>query len=156
MAAAGSPASDEFLREQADEAARALQQGFNDFKAALAGKVDPRQLPRKFPFLMVGAVAAASFAAAVVAIPSKEQQELKRLERIRRALHPEPEVPKAVKKAADAAAKADGQQKGPLWVTLLREGIQAARPLLVALVTASIKAKQNTNAPPPDAAHDQS
>ncbi len=112
-----------------------------ELKAALAGTVDPRNLPRRFPFLTVGAVAAASFAAAVVAIPSREQQELKRLERIRKAMYPDPEPAKA---SAGDGEKPTGKptDKTPLWVTLVKEGIQAARPLLVALVTASIKAKQ--------------
>jgi hypothetical protein len=156
VAAAGSPASDAFLREQAEEARRAVLNGLDQLKAAVAGTMDPRNLPRRFPFVTVGAVALAAFATAVVAIPSREQQELKRLERIRRAMYPEPEVAKDASKDAKAAAEqakaaANGEAaKPPLWVTLLREGVQAARPLLVALVTASLKAKQNA-VPDPNA-----
>ena len=40
---------------------------------------------------LIGSAVAAGFVAAVLAIPSKEQQELKKLEKIRRALHPEVE-----------------------------------------------------------------
>ena len=149
-AAAGSPAGDAFLREQADEARRALTKGMADLKATVAAKVDPRHLPRKFPFVAVGAVAVAGFATALLTIPSKEQQELKRLERIRRAMYPDPKPPKAEKAAVDKA-KAEGD-KTPLWVTLTKEGIQAARPLLVALVTASLKARGNTPNEPPSAA----
>ena len=141
-AATGSPGGDAFLREQADEARRALAKGFEDLKATVAAKVNPRHLPRKFPFVTVGAVAVAGFAAALLAIPSKEQQELKRLERIRRAMYPEPKPPKADKAAVDKA-KAQGD-KTPLWVTLVKEGVQAARPLLVALVTASMKASEKS------------
>ena len=120
-------------------------QGFNDLKAALAGKVDPRNLPRRYPFLTIGGVAAAGFVAALLTIPSKEQQELRRLERIRRAMYPEPEPAKA-KAPASAEEKA---AKAPLWMTLVKEGIQAARPVLVSLVTASIKAKQQADSVPP-------
>ena len=140
-AAGGSPVSDAFLREQADEARKALAAAAEQLKAALAGTLDPRALPRKYPFITVGVVAAAGFAAALLAIPSKEQQELKRLERVRRAMYPEPEVPKEAKKAVEDAKAAAA--KPPLWVTLVREGVQAARPLLVSLVTAGIKAKQS-------------
>ena len=61
-------------------------------------------------------------------------------------MHPEPEVPKGVKGAA-AGSKAAGE-KTPLWITLVKEGVQAARPLLVSLVTASIKAKQDAGSTP--------
>ena len=121
----------------------------NDLKAALARGADPRQLPRKFPFLTVGAVAVTGFVAAVLTIPSKEQQELRRLERIRRAMYPDPEPVKGSAAAAGKAVDDAKSSKPPLWVTLVREGITAARPLLVSLVTASIKAKQNPEPPPP-------
>lgn len=149
-AAAGSPAVDAYLRKQAEEARVALTQGFNDIRVALARGADPRNLPRKFPFVTVGTVAVVGFAAALLTIPSREQQELRRLERIRRAMYPEPakaeaNVEKSASKAAEKAAKP------PLWMTLVREGVSAARPILVSLVTASIKAKQQTGqATPPD------
>ena len=155
-AKAGSPAVDAYLREQAEEARAALTQGFNDLKVALSRGVDPRQLPRKFPFITVGAVAVTGFVAAVLTIPSKEQQELRRLERIRRAMSPDPEPVKDRGSDADRAAEKAAAKAGkpPLWVTLVREGVTAARPLLVSLVTASIKAKQNPEPPPPAAAPD--
>ena len=149
----GSPAVDSYLRDQAEEARAALTQGLNDLKVALARGVDPRQLPRKYPFITVGAVAVTGFVAAMLTIPSKEQQELRRLERIRRAMYPDPEPVKGkiadVDQAAEKAAAKAG--KPPLWVTLVREGVTAARPLLVSLVTASMKAKHNPEPPPPPA-----
>ena len=148
-AAAGSPVGDAFLREQAQEARLALTRGVNDLKAALAGTLDPRQLPRRFPFITVGAVAVAGFAAAWLAIPSREEQELRRLERIRRAMYPEPEKPKVAPSTASEEAE---KAKPALWVSLLTAGIQAARPILVNLVTASLKARQEAAANPPPAA----
>ncbi len=120
--------------------------GVNDLKAALAGTLDPRLLPRRYPFITIGAVAVSGFVAALIAIPSREQQELKRLERIRRAMYPEPEPAKAPPSNGDGTAE---KAKTPLWMTLVREGIQAARPVLVSLVTASIKARQDAANPPP-------
>ena len=142
----GSPVDDAYLRGQAEAARKALLAGFDDLKATLAGTVDPRAIPRRFPIATLGAVAATGFVAALLAIPSKEQQELRKLERIRQALHPDPEPAKDVKQAATKAAAAAA--KPPLWVTLLREGVQAARPLLVAMVTSSLKAKQGGDPPP--------
>jgi len=80
----------------------------------------------------------AGFIAAVLTIPSREEQELKRLERIRRAMYPEPEPVKPAK----PEGVAETAVKTSIWVTLLREAVQAARPLLVSLVTASLKARQ--------------
>ncbi len=141
---------DAYLRKQADEARQAVAQGVNDLKVALARGVDPRVLPRKFPFITVGAVAVTGFVAALMVIPSREQQELRRLERIRRAMTPDPEP--ARKAAAKAEATADkavkGESKTPLWMTLVKEGVQAARPILVSLVTASLAAKKQQNEHP--------
>lgn len=142
-AAAGSPAVDSYLRSQAEEARAALFEAVNGLKAAVAQGVDPRQLPRKFPFITVGAVAVTGFVAALLTIPSREQQELRRLERIRRALHPVEEPAK--EKGSDGQRAADKAAKPQLWVTLVREGVQAARPILVSLVTASLKAKQSAD-----------
>jgi hypothetical protein len=142
VAAAGSPGGDAFLREQADEARAALARGLDDLKAAVAGTIDPRQLPRRYPIWTISGVAVAGFVAAVLTIPSREEQELKRLERIRRAMYPEPEPPKP----PHAEAVAEKAAKASLWVTLLREAVQAARPMLVSLVTASLKAHQQERA----------
>jgi hypothetical protein len=136
----GSPGDDAFLRQQAEEARAALSRAANDLKAAVAGTLDPRLIPRRYPFITVGAIAVTGFLAALVAIPSREQQELKRLERIRRAMYPQPEPTKPAQ--ADGHAPSDAAAKPPLWVTLLREGVQAARPILISLVTASLKARQ--------------
>ena len=62
-------------------------------------------------------------------------------------MYPKPEVPKEAKAAAEKAAAEAG--KPPLWATLLKEGVQAARPLLVSLVTAQMNAKKQAAEPPP-------
>ncbi len=136
--------TDAYLREQAEEARKAILQGLTDLKATLAGTLDPRAVPRRFPIATLGAVAATGFVAAILTIPSREQQELRRLERIRKAMYPPADVPKDAKQAVGSAAGQAAAEvaKPPLWVTLMREGIQAARPLLVAMITASLKAKQ--------------
>lgn len=114
-------------------------------KVAVADKVDPRELTRRFPFVAIGTMLVAGFATAVVAIPSREQQELKRLERIRKAMHPEVTPPKSAK---SDKADADGQPqaKGPLWLSIAKEVLQLVRPMLTTLVTAKL-AQQDKPAP---------
>ena len=105
----------------------------------MAEKADPRQLMRKFPFVTLGSTVAVGFAAALLTIPSREQQELRRLERIRRAMHPELTPPKP---AATKAANGEVPAKGPLWLSIAKEVLQAVRPMLTALVTAKLAANK--------------
>src|SRR4051794_28407673 len=78
----------QFLTNQVNEASAAIGQAFSALKADLSKGLDPKALTDKYPWLTVGAAAVAGFVAASAVVPSKEQQALKRLERIERALHP--------------------------------------------------------------------
>jgi hypothetical protein len=117
----------DYLARQAEVAKLAISRALSDAKAALAEGLDPKEWTRRYPFVAVGSAIAAGFAAAVLTIPSKEQQELHKLEKIRRAMHPEPE----------SAKEAKAEQK-PLWSTLLHEAVQLIRPVLVSAVSAGI------------------
>ena len=124
----------EYLQKQTADAQKAIAEAVQKLKVAVADKANPRQLMRKFPFVTLGSTIAVGFVAAVVAIPSWEQQELKRLERIRRAMHPE----LAPKPAAKNAGTGEAPAKGPLWLSITKEVLQAVRPMLTALVTAKL------------------
>lgn len=80
----------DYLAEQARQAASAIGSVFSAFKSDLAKGVDPATLAKQHPWIALGAAAVAGFAAASTVIPSKEEQALKKLSRIERALHPEP------------------------------------------------------------------
>ncbi len=86
--------------------------------------------------MMAALAAAAGFAAAEVAVPSKRQQELKRWIAIERA-------------AAAVDGNGNGHKPQPprppepsFLATLGKEALSAVRPLLVGLVTSAVAANQ--------------
>ncbi len=125
----------EFLRLQAKLAREGATRAINETKLALAAKLDPRGVARKHPILTILSASVAGFAAASATIPSKKEQELRRLERLHRATHPEP-----VASIADGKAK---PSKPPLshsiWSTIIHELITLIKPILLASITASVK-----------------
>jgi hypothetical protein len=129
----------EFLHQQAEQAQLAIGQALANARAALAEGMDPREWTKKYPIVAVGSALVAGFAAAVMTIPSKEQQEITRLQRIQEALHPEPKE----------KSNGNGQPKPaePMWMKLLHEAVQLIRPVLGSLLFAGIKSQA---APAPD------
>jgi hypothetical protein len=85
--------------------------------------------------MAIGTAAVAGFAAIVVAVPSKQERELRRLERIREAMNPVP--PNPVETNGSTAKPAEKHSWGAV---LLREMIQLIRPVLMTAITAGIKA----------------
>ena len=151
--AAPSPVADEseFLQQQVDEAKAALAATLSDAAAALKDGVDPATWARRYPLLAIGSALLAGFAAAAVTVPSKEQQELKKLEKLARALRPAAAVP-AGEKAAGAPSPATAEEsKKPIWMTLLHEAISLLRPALVSMLSAYIGS--HNSAPPPSNGH---
>jgi hypothetical protein len=141
----------EFLRLQAEQAKVNVQRALNDAKAALAKGIDPRPVARKHPWISIASAAVAGFVAAVVAIPSKEEMEVRRAERLRRAMNPDPPRPPA---AATNGKDQKAAEKISLGALLVKELIQLIRPVLMAAITASVKAGANppvaSNPPPPE------
>jgi hypothetical protein len=83
-----------------------------------------------------------------VLVPSREQQALKKLAEIERALNPEPrrraereldEHPDSVDGKAGAEGYKSGRQS--FMTALLGEAIKAVRPALISLLTAGVTAK---------------
>jgi hypothetical protein len=135
---------DEYLRRQAEEAKAAVAKALLQAKQALAGSVDPSALTRKHPWLAIGSAVAAGFAAAAAAIPSKEQQRLRRAEKLRQAMHPDP--PAAA--AAGNGKTGEAKPPQPFAQVLLHEAIQLVKPVLIAAITASIKGSEPPSPPP--------
>jgi hypothetical protein len=134
----------DFLRLQAEEAKRGVGTALNQAKAAIAGKVDPRQITRRHPIVAIMTAAIGGFAAALLAIPSKEEQELRRLERLHRATHPAPPPSQSTNGKSENHPPAE---KPSIGATLLHEAIAMIKPILLAAITAGIKSA--TAAPPP-------
>jgi hypothetical protein len=142
----------EFLRLEAEKAKLAISESLKKARAALGNSVDPRVPLRKHPLIGIGTAAVAGFVATVLMVPSKEERELRHLERLRRAMHPEPP------KAAPTDAKSDGNgshaespaaEKKPIWMTVLKEVIAFAKPILLAQITTQLK-REAVSRPPND------
>jgi hypothetical protein len=78
----------EYLAKQAGEAAAAIGAAFAAMKADIGKGVDPRAVTKQHPWIAMGTAAVAGFVAANALVPSKEEQALKKLERIERSLQP--------------------------------------------------------------------
>jgi hypothetical protein len=81
----------QFLAEQAQLAREAIAQTWSEVKNGVSRLADPRKLTRKHPWSALGMAAAAGFAAAWLAVPTKEDRAIRRLARIERAMNPRPD-----------------------------------------------------------------
>ena len=130
----------EYLAQQAASARLALSRAWGEAKSHLGQGVNPVAWAREFPWVTVGAAAVAGFTAAATLVPSREQQALRRLARIERALNPPPPKPE----------QSNGDWKkepGGVLGTILHEVLAVVRPALVGLITAGMGAYQS---PPSD------
>jgi hypothetical protein len=129
-----------------DRAREAMSRAWADAKAHLANGVDPRAWAGEHPWIALAGAAAAGFVAAVTLVPSKEEQALKKLAALERALSgvgPDTPVrsgdedPTGSTTVDPAATRA---RHG--WVsTIGLELIRTLRPALVSALTAGITAK---------------
>ena len=138
----------DFLTLQQEHAKAAIGRAVGELKEALAQGADPRLWAKQYPWATLGVSALAGFAATAMLVPSREQQALKKLAEIERALNPEPrrraererdEHPDSV----DGKAGADDYKAGrqSFMTALLGEAIKAVRPALISLLTAGVTAK---------------
>jgi hypothetical protein len=130
-----------FLKEQAANAKAALKQALGDFGKGLGHGVDPRAWTQQYPWMSLGAAAIAGFVAASAVIPSKEDQALKRLARIEKALHPEQHEPKHDRVESDGKKV---QKKGFL-AAITGDLIKAVGPALASALTAGMTAQATTD-----------
>ncbi|HEY8747830.1 MAG TPA: hypothetical protein VIM11_07640 [Tepidisphaeraceae bacterium] len=101
-----------------------------DLKAKLAQGVDPKAWAQQHPWMAIGAAAVAGFAATAALVPSKEEQALKKLASIERALNTGPER---------ADSNGNGvHEKGSFAGTILKEVLGMVRPILASLVAANM------------------
>ena len=83
--------------------------------------------------MTVGAAAVAGFLTAYTLIPSKEEQALKKLAKIERALNPPPP-----RREEHTNGNAEKDQRGGMLATMLHEALAVVRPALVSLITANL------------------
>lgn len=97
--------------------------------------VDPKLWAKEYPWVTVGAAAVAGFLTACTLVPTKEEQALKKLAKIERALHPPPPPPRREEHANGDSAK---EAHGGMLSTILHEALAVVRPALVSLLTANL------------------
>lgn len=107
-------------------------------KDQLAQGLDPKGWTRQHPWVALGASAVAGFVATAVLVPSKEEQALKKLAAIERALNPPP-PPHAAPAATDSEQGFKAGQHG-FAKAILGEVIGAIKPALISLLTAGATA----------------
>jgi hypothetical protein len=135
----------EFLRLEAELARRAAAEALLNAKVALGATMDPRKLARKHPIVsLIGAIVG-GFVAAAVTVPSKEEQELRRLRRLHEAMHPP--APPVAPHVNGNGAETKPAEKPTLWATILHEVIALIKPILLATITAGIKSASAPQAP---------
>ncbi|MGB7160593.1 MAG: hypothetical protein WBD40_21185 [Tepidisphaeraceae bacterium] len=144
---AGPGSEAEFLAHQAEEAKRAITAAFGALAKDLRDGADPRAWTKEHPWAVVAGAAVAGFAAAATLVPSKEEQALRRLAAMERAL-----MPKA-SKADHARAMDDGESGGAkdfsrgrasFLTAVGRQLLEALKPALMSALTAGITAKSAT------------
>ncbi|MEA2712023.1 MAG: hypothetical protein QOF78_4624 [Phycisphaerales bacterium] len=111
----------------------------NDIKRDLAQGIDPRGWMQVAPWTTLAGAAVAGFLAAAVAVPSKEEQALKRLRKIEEALS-------GKRDPVDSAVNGDQVSKvesgrGSFLSGLAGQVLRAVQPVLMSALTAGITAK---------------
>jgi hypothetical protein len=147
----------EYLARQAQEAKTAISRAWSDFSMGLAQGVDPREWTRDYPLTALSTALAAGFVAAITLVPSKEDQALKKLARLERAINPPPGRERLLAAMADEGSE-KAKQKGILG-ELLNGIARTLGPALGSAISAAVAAKagaSDTNGqhdganPPPD------
>ena len=125
----------DYLAQQASNAQLALSQALGQVSQRLREGVDPKLWAKEYPWITVGAAAVAGFLTAYTFVPSKEEQALKKLARIERALHPPPPPPRREEHGNGDSGK---ESHGGMLSTILHEALAVVRPALVSLLTANL------------------
>jgi hypothetical protein len=122
----------EYLAQQAETAKLALAHAWEQVKVRLGQGVAPSEWAKEYPWIAVGAAAVAGFVATAALVPSKEEQALKKLAAIERALNPGP--PREEEHSNGNSKKAGAGLMG----TILHEVLNIARPVLLSMMSAGI------------------
>ena len=135
----------DFLTLQQEHAKAAIGRAVSQLKDALAGGVDPRPWMKQYPWATLGASAVAGFVAASVLVPSKEQQALKKLAAIEKALNPPPprrREPDDDVGSVDGKAGSQDYKSGRrgMLTAIMGELIGAIKPAVISLLTSGVTA----------------
>ncbi len=138
----------QFLQQQAELAREAISRTFSHFTSGLGKGANPMEWTKEYPWATLGAAAVAGFVAANMLVPSKEDQALRKLAALERALHPPPPV------VEGSTTEKDPAKHGVVY-GLVNQMLKAVQPAVISAITAHIAKNdppQNGNAanqPPP-------
>jgi hypothetical protein len=123
----------------------AIKRTLAQMKGQLAEGANPVEWAREYPWITLGASAVAGFVATSMLVPSKEEQALRKLAKIERALNPERHRRHESAKHDDSNGngKSDHEEAGGggMMGMIGRELIKTLRPALVSLITAGMAGK---------------
>ncbi|HEX5244166.1 MAG TPA: hypothetical protein VFW23_12960 [Tepidisphaeraceae bacterium] len=122
-----------YLQDQAEAAKDAMGRAWSEFMTGMGKSADPRQWAKAHPWITMASATVAGFAAASTLVPSKEEQALKKLAAIERALHIDGR-PKA-----ETNGNGSKEQKEGFLTRLMKEAFAAAGPVLANIVSAQMK-----------------
>jgi hypothetical protein len=148
------PASESaFLTKQAADAKAAIARVSEELKNDLAKGIDPRAWMQVAPWTTLASAAVAGFLAAAATIPSKEEQALRRLRKMEKALG-EDEYDRAHEQNGHARRKGRDRAKsetgkGSLLGAAMGSLMAAVQPVLVSALTTAMGGRA---APPPPGA----
>jgi hypothetical protein len=129
---AGGASEAEFIARQMAEAKAAMRHVVENLKSELAKGVDVRLWTREHPGYAVAGAGVAGFATAAAAVPTKEDQALKRLAALERAVAPP-------RKESENGDHHQAPKSGFLS-SVGRELVGALKPLLMSALTAGATA----------------
>lgn len=132
---------------------------FGEVSRSLRDGVDPKLWTKEHPWAMVAGATVAGFAAATMFVPSKEDQALRRLAAMERALMPKPSKrshDEGHDTGEDGGAKDYSRGRTGFMGAIGRQVLEAIKPALMSALTAGITAKAATpdngaQTPPSDA-----
>jgi hypothetical protein len=129
----------QFLQQQAELAKEAIARTFKQVTAGLGQGANPVEWAKEYPWVSVGAAAVAGFVAANMLIPSKEDQALKKLARLERALSaPPPPV-------IDGSTPDKDPAKHGVLYGLMNQALKAIQPAIISAITAHVAKNEPTN-----------
>ncbi len=138
------PTEAQFLDQQAQQAKDALSRTLSLIGKNLGQSVDPRAWAQEHPWLTLAGAAVGGFVAACAVVPTKEDQAIKRLARIERAIAPKPPVVVAADGDSDRHPANKGVVHG-----LLNQVLKSIQPAIMSAITAGITAKVAKEPDPP-------
>ena len=141
----------DYLTLQQEYAKKAIARTMSEIKDALARGVDPGAWMKQYPWATLGASAVAGFVATSMLVPSREQQALKKLAAIEKALNPPP--PR--RHEPDDVGPVDGKRgaqdyksgRSGMMTAIMGEVIGAIKPAVISLLSAGVTAQATKPTP---------